>query len=89
MSVGNCGFHPSIVEDKIYDLMAEEQYVVASDAYTDQLFAAVNEMFTEEFPHIEWQAFCSEWPNMTGGVATFAWVENGHPHLVGWDYYIK
>lgn len=85
MSMGNTGFHPSKIEDRIYDLMTKPENISGSDAYTINLLTDVANMMWEEFRDAEWDAFTR--PNGRGGYTTsFAWIENGHLHLIGWDH---
>jgi len=86
MSISNTTFHPSRVEDRIYDLMNEEKYIAGIDCYTEDLFTAVHEMIKDEFPDVEWETFIT--PTLRPGISvqSFAWVEDGHIHLIGWDF---
>ena len=86
MSLSNTTFHPSRVEDRIYDLMNEEEYIADGDIQTESLFLAIYNMMKEEFPEVEWETFTT--PTMRPGVClqSFAWVEDGHIHLIGWNF---
>ena len=86
MSISNTVFHPSCVEDRIYDLMLEERYIAGTELYTDELFVAVHKMITEEFPEIEYETFTT--PSYNDGlfIQALAWVEDGHIHLIGWEF---
>lgn len=86
MSISNTAWHPSRVEDRIYDLMLEEQYIISTEVYTDALFVAVHKMITEEFPRVEYETFTT--PSHKNGlfIQAFAWVEDGHIHLIGWEF---
>ena len=78
-------FYPSRVEDCIYDLMTEEEYIAGIDLYTEDLLAAVHKMITEEFPHVEYETYATR--SIRGAdtyLKSFAWVEDGHVHLIGW-----
>lgn len=86
MSISNTTFHPSRVEDRIYDLMMEEQYIVGMGIYTESLFVAVHEMIKKEFPDVEWETFISATLRPGISLQSFAWVENGHIHLIGWEF---
>ena len=86
MAVGNTKFHPSAVEDRIYDLMAKPENINNSYLYTDNLLLDVVSMIHDEYPSVEWECFASPWHNMEGATISFAWVEDGHLHLIGWDY---
>ena len=86
MSISNTAWHPSRVEDRIYDLMNEEKYIAGIDFYTEGLFIAVHEMIKDEFPDVEWETFISATLRPGISLQSFAWVENGHVHLIGWDF---
>ena len=53
MSLSNTTFHPSRVEDRIYDLMMQEEYIANMEIQTESLFLAVYNMMTNEFPEVE------------------------------------
>lgn len=78
------GFHPSYIEDEIYGMM--DDYAIGSDTYIEGLVDAITDYFTNHSPAVEWQLGCSEWPDMTGGVCAISWMENGHVHMVMFDY---
>ena len=86
MSLSNTKFHPSRVEDRIYDLMNEEKYIANLDIQTESLFLAVYNMMQNEFPEVEWETFTTS--TMRPGIylQSFAWVEDGHIHLIGWHF---
>lgn len=86
MSLSNTKFHPSRVEDRIYDLMNEEKYIANLDIQTESLFLAVYNMMQNEFPEVEWETFTTS--TMRPGIylQSFAWVEDGHIHLIGWYF---
>lgn len=80
-------FYPSRVEDCIYDLMNEEEYIAGIDLYTEDLFAAVHKMITEEFPHVEYETYATRSIRSADTYfQSFAWVEDGHVHLIGWEF---
>ena len=87
MSISNTTFHPSPVEDRIYDLMEQEEYIAGLDLYTEDLFAAVHKMITEEFPNVEYETYATRSIRSADTyLQSFAWVEDGHIHLIGWDF---
>ena len=59
MSISNTAFHPSRVEDRIYDLMNDGEYIAGLDLYTEDLFTAVHKMITEEFPEVEYETYAT------------------------------
>ena len=75
-------FHPSHIENKIYDVM--EEFEIGCDLYKHSLTDKLAEWFGEL--NIEYQLCCSDWPNEEGGVCAVAFVEDGYPHLVVFDY---
>ena len=84
MSLSNTKFHPSRVEDRIYDLMMKEEYIAGLDIQTESLFLAVHNMMYDEFPEVEWETFTTSTMRPGIRVQSFAWVEDGHNHLIGW-----
>ena len=86
MSLSNTKFHPSRVEDRIYDLMNKEEYIAGLGIQTESLFLAVYNMMNDEFPEVEWETFTTS--TMRPGIylQSFAWVEDGHIHLIGWHF---
>ena len=82
--LGNTKFNPSFIEDEIYGMM--DDYMVGMDAYNEGLVSAVIDFFTNYNPGVEWNLACSEWPDCSGGVCYVSWIENGHLHMIGFDY---
>lgn len=82
--IGNYVFHPSKIEDEIYKLM--DNFAVGSDTYSENLVGEIAIFLQEHYPVVEWQCGCSEWPNCEGGVCYISWIENGHLHMLGFDY---
>ena len=85
MSIGNTKFHPSTIEDRIYDMMAEPRYIAGINLYTSNLLDDIINLFTTDYPECEWECFCDDWQNMCGQAVSLAWIEDGHLHLIGWD----
>ena len=77
-------FYPSKIEDEIYGTM--DDYAVGSDTYDEGLVSAITDYFANYAPTNEWQLACSPWPNMSGGVCAVSWIEEGHCHMVMFDY---
>lgn len=78
------GFHPSEIENQIYEMM--DDYIVGSDIYEEGLVDAVIDYFMDYYPTDEWKLACSPWSDMSGGVCAVSWIENGHCHMVMFDY---
>ena len=82
--LGNTKFNPSFIEDEIYEMM--DDYIMGSDTYEEGLVSAVTDFLTNYAPVIEWNLTCPEWPDCSGGVCYVSWIENGHLHMIGFDY---
>ena len=84
--LGNTKFNPSLIEDEIYGMM--DDYIVGSDTYEEGLVSAVTDFLTNytPVPVVEWNLGCSEWPNHSGGICYVSWIENGHLHMIGFNY---
>ena len=86
MSLSNTTFHPSHVEDRIYDLMNEPDIIWGIDVYIEELLVAIHIMIEKEFPEVEWETFATQTPIENIWLQSFAWVEDGHIHLIGWKW---
>ena len=82
--LGNMRFNPSVIEDEIYEMM--DDYMVGLNIYNEGLVSAVTDFFINHNPIVEWNLDCSEWPNCEGGACFVSWIENGHLHMIGFDY---
>lgn len=82
--LGNTKFRPSFIEDEIYEMM--DDYIVGMETYEEGLVDAVSDFLGNYCPGTEWQLSCSEWPNCSGGVCYVSWIEDGHLHMIGFDY---
>lgn len=90
--IGNVKFHPSMVEDKIYDIMADGHIMIAAteDVYDEELFDAVQELFEHGLPYeFQWNMMQTMWPNAEGGSVYCSWMEQGWLHTIGWDFIKK
>ena len=76
-------FYPSHIEDEIYGIM--DDYIVGGDTYEAGLVEAISDFFMN-YKKGEWQLGCAEWPNFEGGSCSVSWIEDGHLHMIGFDY---
>lgn len=76
-------FYPSHIEDEIYGIM--DDYIVDSCTYEAGLVEAISDFFMN-YKKGEWQLGCAEWPNSEGGSCSVSWIEDGHLHMIGFDY---
>lgn len=76
-------FYPSKIENEIYNIM--ENHMIGIDTYNEDTSESIINFFSKH-PNIEFQLVCSEWPNCEGGVCAISFQEEGHPHLIMFDY---
>ena len=85
MAIGNCGFHPSVIEDRIYDILdSNPDYIVSSSEYTQEAIEAVN-----EYMHTlsnQWSLIDDSHPDEEGGSVSICWIEDSHLHHIVLDY---
>lgn len=77
-------WHPSWVENEIYSMM--DDYMIGMETYEEGLVDTISDFLGNNCPNIEWNLGCSEWPDCTGGVCYVSWIEDGHIHMIGFDY---
>ena len=80
--LGTNVFYPSKIEDEIYDLMID--FTVGSDSYTEELVGVAIEYLGDHAT--EWRAGCTEYLDGTGGICYLSWIENGHLHMIDFEY---
>ena len=78
-------FFPSYIEDEIYEIM-DDYETEGMDLFNYGLTEAIVDFFEKQYPNVEYQVGCSEWPDASGGVCGVSWMENNHPHLIMFDY---
>lgn len=77
-------FYPSEIENQIYEMM--DNHILGIDLYEEDLTEEIIDYFTNYYPAEEWNLACSEWPDCSGGACYVSWIENGHIHMIGFDY---
>lgn len=82
--LGNEKFYPSLIADEIYSMM--DDYLLGMDIFEEGLVAAITDFLSKDTYGFEWQLDCSEWPDCSGGVCYVSWIEDGHLHMIGFDY---
>lgn len=76
-------FHPSTIVNDIYEIL--DDYEIKTDVFEHGATDAIAD-FLENKLHIEFNLCCSDWPNEEGGVCAVAFIDNGFPQLVVFDY---
>ncbi len=86
MTTINSCFHPSVIEDKIYDILdSDSNYIWSSNEYTQEAITAVNDYM--ETLDIQWNLIDESYPNEEGGFVSICWIENSHLHHITINYH--
>lgn len=89
MSIGTANFHPSIIEDEIYDILNSiPDYIVSSSDYTEEAIEAViNYMYELAKDNgMEYDIIVDTHPDEEGGSVSICWIENNHLHHIVLSY---
>lgn len=85
MAIGNCGFHPSLIEDRIYDILdSNPDYLYSSEVYWKNAQDPIIEYL--EVTGVQGSMIASCWQNMEGETTSIAWIEDGHLHHIMLDF---
>lgn len=76
-------WRPSEIENALYNIM--ESYEIGFDLYDGSVVEEIPNFFFHK-PNVQWQLSCSEWPDMTGGVCSISFIDNGTLHMISFDY---
>ena len=79
--IGN-DFHPSVIEDTIYDICDENEgeYITSSHEYERTVGPAIMEYL--ENCGIQFNMIEDPYPNMTGASLSICWIEDGYLHHI-------
>ena len=77
--VGN-EFHPSAIEDGIYEICDEVDYCISSHEYDRTVGPAI--MAYLENCCVEFNMIEDPYPNMAGASLSICWIEDGHLHHI-------
>ena len=81
MSIGNANFHPSAIEDKIYEILdSDPEYIVSSEAYTKKAIDAVLAYLSGL--NTQWSFIDDTHPDAEGGSVSICWIEDCHLHHI-------
>ena len=79
------GFTPSIIEDTVYDICEQVDYLVSSKEYTQDALHVVEEFFENMEcgdPLFQWNEIVDPYPDNSGASVSFAWIECGTLHHI-------
>lgn len=80
--IGN-DFHPSIIEDCIYDIINEERFLVSSSEYDRSVGPEImNYLESIMNPRIQFNIIEDPYPDMSGASLSICWIENGYLHHI-------
>ena len=77
--IGN-NFHPSVIEDTIYDLIDEPDYIVSSSEYDRTIGPAIIKYL--EACGVQANIIEDPYPDMTGASLSVAWIEDVYLHHI-------
>lgn len=77
--IGN-DFHPSHIEDRIYDLINEPDYIASSSEYDRTAGPAIMEYL--ENCCVQFNMIEDPYPDMTGASLSICWIESGYLHHI-------
>lgn len=77
-------FNPSEIKQKIYDFM--DDYLIGMDTYEYELTTMLADFLGNKL-HIEYNLYCFDDSNGFGGICAVAFIDNGHPQMVTFEYH--
>lgn len=77
--IGN-DFHPSAIEDYIYDIINTEEHTVSSSKYDRTVGPAIMEYL--ENCAVQFNMIEDPYPDMTGASLSICWIETGYLHHI-------
>lgn len=77
--IGN-EFHPSVIEDTIYEIGDEVEYFISSNEYDRAIGPAIQEYL--ENCGVQFNIIEDPYPDMTGASLSICWIENGYLHHI-------
>ena len=75
--MNNFGFHPSKIENEIYDVI--EPFEVGVDLYETEAVGAITDFLYNNYSHIKY----NYWAGSKGFCIAF--VDDGYPHMISFD----
>ena len=89
MSIGSTTFHPSAIEDEIYDILdSSSEFIVSSSDYAPDAIDKVMEFMAEKAENdgVEYDIIDDPHPDAAGGSLSICWIEDGHLHHIVLTY---
>lgn len=89
MSIGSVQFHPSVIENQIYEILdSDPKYIVSSREYTQEAIEEVINFMSELYENsgLQYSIIDDSHPDEEGGSVSICWVEVGHLHHIVLNY---
>ena len=89
MSIGTANFHPSAIEDEIYNILnSSPDHIVSSRDYTQEAAEKVIKFMYEKAKSngMEYDIVDDTYPDEEGGSVSICWIECGHLHHIILNY---
>lgn len=89
MSIGSTIFHPSAIEDRIYDILDSSlDHIVSSSDYTQEAIEKVIGFMSKKYLEggMEYDIIDDTHPDGEGGSVSICWIEAGHLHHIVLSY---
>ncbi len=77
--IGN-DFHPSYIEDTIYDIIDTEEHTMSSSEYDRTIGPEIMEYL--ENCGVQFNMIEDPYPDMTGASLSIAWIEDSYLHHI-------
>lgn len=85
MAIGSTKFHPSMIEDEIYNILdSNPEFIISSEEYTKEAIEKVIEYMSN--CKSEWSLIDDPHPDYEGGSVSICWIEEGHLHHIVLSY---
>ena len=89
MSIGSTQFHPSVIEDQIYEILdSDPNYIVSSEEYTKEAIEEVINFMSELYGDtgMQYSIIDDTHPDDEGGSVSICWIENCFLHHIVLSY---
>ena len=89
MSIGSAQFHPSVIEDQIYEILdSDPDYIVSSEEYTKEAIEEVINFMSERYEKsgLQYSIIDDTHPDDEGGSVSICWIESCFLHHIILSY---
>ena len=89
MSIGSVQFHPSIIEDQIYEILdSDPNYIISSKEYTQEAIEDVINFMSELYENsgLQYSIIDDPHPDCEGGSVSICWIESSYLHHIALSY---